>query len=348
MIDYNDYQEYEDLDTLNIKFFGKPVKDLETDIYKVPLKTPIIFKIPKSKIEEINENQYELNIASYLLNDENFGVFLNNLDAYIVNLSNNYSLKWFGKNLDQKVLLKFYENLFTIENNKRLLNFYIPNDDLLEEITNYNIDEDQEILLEINSIEIYKRTFKLCVEVHSIEYPEDVWNEDGEMINFEQMIQSQKSVCETNIIDDSSFSAKVVNNMTNSGESTPLPDEIDTTDNNINDENIYEEPLTEEEQLDCITQYEEHNNLINETSITSPKDEENKHKDLLEEETEMLKNDESLREEVLNLIKEKEAQQQNILANNERVENASQTLKSRASEIDDELRSYKEKLKSLN
>ena len=347
MIDYNNYQEYEDLDALNIKFLGKPVKDLETDIYKVPLKTPIIFQIPKSKIEEINENQYEQHIGSYLLNDENFGVFLNNLDAYVVNLSNNYSLKWFGKNLNQKVLLKFYENLFTIENNKRLLNFYITDEDILEEITNYNIDEDQEILLEINSIEIYKRTFKLCMKVHSIEYPDDALDEDDEMINFEKMIQSQKSVCETNIIDDSSFSTKVVNRIVNSDEYTSLPNEIDTNDN-INDEDIHEGSLTDEEQLDTITQDEESNNLINNTDVTSPEDGENKHKTILEEETEMLKNDESLREEVLNLIKEKETLQQNILDNTERVENASHTLKSRASEIDDELRSYREKLKSLN
>ena len=96
MIECSNFQEYDDLNKLEIKFRGKPVKDLETDIYKVYLETPIIFALPKSKLEEIIENEYELHTGTYLLTNELLLNFLSNLDSYIINISTRYSLKWFG------------------------------------------------------------------------------------------------------------------------------------------------------------------------------------------------------------------------------------------------------------
>ena len=62
MINYNEINDYDDLEKLNVTFKGNPRKDLETDIYKVYLENPIILQLPKSKLSEINENEYEKSI----------------------------------------------------------------------------------------------------------------------------------------------------------------------------------------------------------------------------------------------------------------------------------------------
>ena len=116
MINYSEYTDYDDLEELNMTFKGNPRKDLETDIYKVYLTKPIVFQLPKSKISEINELDYEQSVVTYTLEDDSLVNFLDNLDAYIINISNKHSLKWFGKNLEQKLLMGLYENSYSLEN----------------------------------------------------------------------------------------------------------------------------------------------------------------------------------------------------------------------------------------
>ena len=368
MIEYSNFQEYDNLNKLDIKFTGKPVKDLETDIYKVYLETPIIFALPKSKLEEIAENEYELHTGTYILNDEPLKNFLSNLDAYIINVSNKYSLKWFGKNLDQSVLIRFYENLYNIENDQTKLNFYIRDEDIVDEISNYNIDDDQQIILEVNSVEIYKRVFKLCLNVHSLEYTGDeVESELEDDIDFVNLIDSQKNLCETNIIDDTTFSDKSIDirNLDDGKNSTKTEDD-EAVDHGAQEEegNATEEEdgnVTEEEDGIAVDHgaQEEDGNTTNhgaqeedsnandhgaqeEDGNTSDED------DLLNTEMTSLNADRKLREEVIDLIKNREEEAKTILTNSERIENATQSLKSRASDIDDELRSYREQLKNLN
>lgn len=267
MINYSEINEYDDLENLNIAFKGNPRKDLETDIYKVYLETPIVLQLPKSKISQINEDVNEKSIVTYVLEDETLVEFFDNLDAYIINISNRHSIKWFGTNLDQKLLMRFYQNVYTIENHIKTLTFFI-NDDDLDEVSNYNIDEDLEIQISIKSIDIFKRTFRLNLELEALVYSDDVLEEE---VDFEKLINSQKNVCETSIVDNSNFTKKEA-------------DLSDTT---------------------------------------------------------------ALRNEVLELIKTKELEKEQILTNTERVDTASQTLKKRATLLDTEIQSFKEKLDSL-
>ena len=267
MINYNEINDYDDLERLNVTFNGNPRKDLETDIYKVYLENPIILQLPKSKLSEINENEFENSIVTYVVEDDSLLEFLDNLDAYIINISNTHSIKWFGKNLDQKLLMRFYQNVYSIENNIKYLKFLV-NDDDLDEVSNYNIDDELEIRISISSINIYKKAFELNLELESLVYDNDDSLE--EEVDFEKLINSQRNVCETNIVDNAVFTKK----------KTALED----TD---------------------------------------------------------------LRSEVLELIKTKELEKKKVLSNSERVEIANKTLKERATVLDTEIKTFKEKLNKL-
>uniref|UniRef100_A0A6C0B3S6 Uncharacterized protein n=1 Tax=viral metagenome TaxID=1070528 RepID=A0A6C0B3S6_9ZZZZ len=265
MINYSEYTDYDDLEELNMTFKGNPRKDLETDIYKVYLTKPIVFQLPKSKISEINELDYEQSVVTYTLEDDSLVNFLDNLDAYIINISNKHSLKWFGKNLEQKLLMGLYENSYSLENDMKYLKFVISDTDL-EEVSNYNIDIDQDILLVIKTIDIFKRTFKLNFELDRFDYSDDMGAEE---VDFEKLINSQKNVCDTNIVDEKSFS--------------------------IRDDII----------------------------------------------------DGDLKSEVLELIKTKELEKETVLTNTKRINTASETLKQRVSDLDTEIKSFREKLDVL-
>lgn len=267
MIDFAKYNDYDNLEKLNITFKGKPRKDLETDIYQVFLEEPLIIQLPKSKLAEINEDSYGRSVAKYILEDDTLLEFLDNLDAHIINIAHKHSVKWFGQNLNQSLLLNVYENCYDLENNVKSISFSLEDDDL-EELSDYNIDPDLEIKIVIDSISIFKKIFKTNLKLAELTYNDEI-NETG--INFENLLNSQRDVCETNIVDESSFA----------------------------DSNSY---------------------------LNDPSD---------------------LKSEVLELIKTKELEKETVLTNSKRVNTAGKTLEKRASDLETEIKSFKEQLNNL-
>ena len=304
MIEYDDYTDYDQLENLELNFIGTPKKDLETDIYKVYLETPIIFQIPRGKLDSIMENEYERHIVKYNICENNLTEFFNNLDALIINISTKYSLKWFGKNLSQKMLVEFYDNIYNLENDDKSLEFTVEDEDLLEELTNYNIDEDLQIILSIDSLEIYKKTFKLYVKLDSLTYDNEDTVED---LDFEKMINSQKNLCETVIVN-----SKINNTVENN-----------TVENNSNSSENSDDDISLES-----------NNTIEEGNI-------------LEMEEKLLGEDKEMREDILKLIQNKEDEKEHFLQNSVRAKTASATLKERAEDLDFEIQSFREQLKNI-
>ena len=58
----------------------------------------------------------------------------------------------------------------------------------------------------ISSINIYKKAFELNLELESLVYDNDDSLE--EEVDFEKLINSQRNVCETNIVDNAVFTKK--------------------------------------------------------------------------------------------------------------------------------------------
>jgi len=315
MIEYSDYTDYEQLESLDINFIGTPSKDLETDIYKVYLETPIIFQIPHGKLDSIMENEYERHIATYNIVDSKLVEFFSNLDALIINISTKYSLKWFGKNLSQKMLVDFYENIYNLENDDKSLEFIVEDEDLLEELTNYNIDEDLQIILSIDSLEIYKKTFKLYVKLDSLTYDDEDTVDD---LDFEKMITSQKNICETVIVDDSSNSKNGINK-------------------NNAEEQVNSSHESDDEELNGDS-----NGDSNEDSNDTVEE-----GDILEMEERLLNEDRDMRVNILKRIQNKEEEKEHFLQNSIRATTASATLKERAEDLDFEIQSFREQLKNI-
>jgi len=138
----------------------------------------------------------------------------------------------------------------------------------LEELSDYNIDPDLEIKIVIDSISIFKKIFKINLKLAELTYNDEI-NETG--INFENLLNSQRDVCKTNIVDESSFA----------------------------DDNSY---------------------------LNDPSD---------------------LKSEVLELIKTKELEKETVLTNSKRVNTAGKTLEKRASDLETEIKSFKEQLNNL-
>ena len=125
-----------------------------------------------------------------------------------------------------------------------------------------------EIKIVIDSISIFKKIFKTNLKLAELTYNDEI-NETG--INFENLLNSQRDVCETNIVDESSFA----------------------------DSNSY---------------------------LNDPSD---------------------LKSEVLELIKTKELEKETVLTNSKRVNTAGKTLEKRASDLETEIKSFKEQLNNL-
>ena len=250
------------------------------------------------------ENEYERHIVKYNICENNLTEFFNNLDALIINISTKYSLKWFGKNLSQKMLVEFYDNIYNLENDDKSLEFTVEDEDLLEELTNYNIDEDLQIILSIDSLEIYKKTFKLYVKLDSLTYDNEDTVED---LDFEKMINSQKNLCETVIVN-----SKINNTVENN-----------TVENNSNSSENSDDDISLES-----------NNTIEEGNI-------------LEMEEKLLGEDKEMREDILKLIQNKEDEKEHFLQNSVRAKTASATLKERAEDLDFEIQSFREQLKNI-
>ena len=358
-IDYSEYTTYDNLEKLDVSFIGNPSKDLETDIYNVYFESPITIQLPKSKLEEIVENEYEKYIAKYIIKDKMLLEFFDNMDALIINLSNKYSMKWFGKNLDQKILIQFYENLYNIENDQKYLEFLVDDDDLLEELTEYNIDDDLDISVSLVSIEIYKQQYRVLLKLDSLDYENDEIVDDE--LNFEHLINSQKKICGTEIINENTFNYRDDRQTYSTNDEATRVQETDTAALEKNQDfdqkkttGIYtsaedsdDDSHTDNEEND--TQEEETENTVDEDidENYSLEDYETDVNKIISAEKVLLKKDEKLRNEVLQIIKNKENQREKFATNSIRVEEANNTLKDQVSNLDEEIKSFKEQLKKL-
>ena len=238
MINIESFNDYDDIEKLAITFIGTPKKNLATDVYSVLLKEPLILKLPKSKLLEIKEDDNGVLKAIYALCDPALILFFDNLDANIVNLSNRYSLKWFGKDIPQIKLMNYYKIIYNIENNVRNLHLTLDSDSDYDELLNYNTDDYQNIIIRIAEMHIYKDAMRLNLNFDSCAYDSTSANSNDDLKNMlnsspplceTYMINSDRSVCETNIVNSDRQSCETyMDNIENSVEDEDSVSDVDT------------------------------------------------------------------------------------------------------------------------
>ena len=184
MISYENYTEYDSLESLDLSFIGNPSKNNLTNVYTLSFTEPIHLAIPQSKILEIYQNNQNNYLFQYVIDDFELLQFLNNIDTKVIKLAQNKSSEWFNRQLSHEQLIKLYDTILYEEEVYKLLDISINAqniDEVLEDMTEYNEDEINNITISLVGIEFYRKTFKLCIELTGIEYTsEDELNNEDE------------------------------------------------------------------------------------------------------------------------------------------------------------------------
>lgn len=323
MISYQDYTEYDTLERLGLDFIGKPSKNNLTNIYTLPLKNPINLAIPQSKILEIYQNNQNTYMFQYVIDDFALLQFLNNVDAKIINTAQKKSPEWFNKELSHRQLLKLYDSILYEEEVYKLLDISINAqniEEVLEDMSEYNEDEIDNITISLVGIEFYRKTFKLCVELTAIEYTSgDDYSYGGEDDNVNDGL----------VVRDDNVGQRVNNEETLSHNSNHDESDLDLESlmSGHNDEE--EEEKDDTEDLDSRDlESDTETRLENEYDVSSN-----------------LSIDRADKNEILELIQRKEEEKNKYKINSVRAKEASASLDDMASNLDAEILKYKSQLK---
>ena len=263
IIHFYRFLDYEDLNSLNFQF-EKPSKDIDSNIYFAKLKTPLYFYLPRSEILEVFQDDFSRNKARYRIDLEEHPElleFCENLDALCVNLASQNSKQWFSKSLTSDVLIKYLQGLYDSIEEEVTIDIDIDNLSHLDGLSEYNNDEQKNLLIEINSIEFFKQTFRLKITLDSIVDAEDIIDDDDE---------------EEEIEDDMNFSHFLE-------KTTSDKEYIDRENNKKNIEEIVSLGSADEHDVQLNTNVEVNTDVIPEDTHQATTDENNLQEALKEE-----------------------------------------------------------------
>lgn len=186
LIHYYRYTDYPELAELGFTF-NSPVKN-SLNTYMANLRHPVCFILPKSELEDIFQDQFSNNMSRYKFEPHEFPElisFFENLDNLCVELASHHSKEWFKRVLDRKALTKHYLPVYTTELKQKPTNtkaassskvqvaycdIQIPdgNTEILDELSDYNVEEETNLMVCIEGIEFYKSTFRWKLMLDSV------------------------------------------------------------------------------------------------------------------------------------------------------------------------------------
>lgn len=248
VIHFFNYLEYEDLENLQFRF-NEPTKNSLSGIYSSKLKEPIHFYLPKSEILEVYQDDFGINKITYKVDTvahPELLEFCDNLDSLCINLACLNSKKWFGKDINADILIKYLNSVYNISEIDDGITIDIDISDMnyLDKLSDYNNNDSMNLLVTIASIEFFKQTFRIKLELNSIleGIPQDYNNQESDLeMDFNEMIEKS----------------------TTDNEITEINKE---KDKNIEINNIINEKAVLKEQTDNIIESDE---IINNTNSNS-------------------------------------------------------------------------------
>ena len=175
VIHFFEYLEFEDLEKLGITY-KDPVKG-ENMTYIAKLEQPVKFYLPKSEVIDIYQDDFGRNVGSYLINiSEHVELltFIENFDSLCIDHASLYSETWFKKKLSSKILVKYYNSIYSLDDEEDdnieqiTIDFEVNNRELLNKLKDYNDSEKLNLVVSIESIEFFKQTFKWKIILDSI------------------------------------------------------------------------------------------------------------------------------------------------------------------------------------
>lgn len=195
IIHFFNYLDYELIEQLNLSFSSPIRRNINPHFFAV-LTKPIYFYLPKSTISTVYKNEYNEYIADYIIDlEEHIELlqFLDNLDTLCINKTIFNITNWFNKKIDTNNLIKSHNNIYYNDetNEKITTNLYVDKKNV-DKIKKYNLDNDYNLLIKIDSIEFIKNKFKLRLELEEIIEGFDTYNDiESEDINFSEIIENK-------------------------------------------------------------------------------------------------------------------------------------------------------------
>ena len=192
-IHFFDYLGYDDIEGLNITY-ENPQKG-ENQTYVANLINPLSFYLPKSEIIDIYQDSFGNNIASYLINITDHAEllsFLENMDTLCIEHASVNSEIWFKKQLTHRLLVKYYNSLYNLDDQEEdnqeqiTIDLEITNFELLNRIDEYNKSETLNLVVTIYAIEFFKQTFKWKIELTEMIDGIDQYDSEESEIDFNE------------------------------------------------------------------------------------------------------------------------------------------------------------------
>jgi Zn-dependent metalloprotease len=128
-----------------------------------------------------------------------FLTFLDNLDSLCVNIAADYSLEWFKQKKETKQLVSRYSNTYTIDEDDHgqlvTCDIEVDNLELLSDLNLYNDDDNLNILVCLDGIEFFKKTFKWKLFIDSVvDELEGEDKEEDDAFDFTDILENREKV----------------------------------------------------------------------------------------------------------------------------------------------------------
>lgn len=322
ILNIDDWLEFEKVKNLIIEYQDiKPTKN-SNNIYSSHLSEPIRFYLPRSDVHNLYKDEYDEYYIDYNIDSNNqteLIEFLENIDSLCISEASKNSEIWFKKNLDEETLIRYFNSIYTVENEEDEANeeLSLPiniQEDNIDDINRFNQDETAIMIVKIIGIEFFKKTFRWKLEFDSVIHQSEMDSEDGyesEELDFSKIMERNNNSDEEeddNVPDSEPISGKKTVNA--------LDDTISTNSNMINN-------LAKDDSV----------SMLNEMSRT---------------ENNNLTLDDSALEEITSIISQKKNEAEQYKINSERALKASESLSLKVASVNNEISAYEEKLKILS
>lgn len=324
ILNVDDWLDFEKVKNLDIEYQDIKPKKNSNNIYSSQLSEPIRFYLPRSDVHNLYKDEYDEYYIDYSIDSNNqteLIEFLENIDSLCISEASKNSEIWFKKKLDEETLIRYFNSIYTVENDEDQPNeeLSLPiniQEDHIDEINRFNQDETAIMIVKIIGIEFFKKTFRWKLEFDTVIHQSDADNdaEDGyesEELDFSKIMERNNDSDKEE--DDNVPDSEPINHEKS------VNDSHDTTSINSNMINN----LAKDDSV----------SMVNEMSRT---------------ENNNLKLDESALEEITSIISQKKNEAEHYKINSERALKASESLSLKVASVNNEISAYEEKLKILS
>ena len=202
ILNVDDWLDFEKVKKLDIEYEDIKPKKNSNNIYSSQLGEPIRFYLPRSDVHNLYKDDYDEYYIDYSIDSNNqleLIEFLENIDSLCISEASKNSEIWFKKKLDEETLIRYFNSIYTVENDEDDPNeeLSLPiniQEDNIDEINRFNQDETAIMMIKIIGIEFFKKHLDGNLKFDTVIHQSDADNdaEDGyesEELDFSKIME---------------------------------------------------------------------------------------------------------------------------------------------------------------